>query len=1775
MNNKTTYSRDSLFNINTYSKNFEIRKKGIGFTIKSTVVDYKKSIFIFFIIALSSINSIKAATYQVNDTGDGAGSTTVRTLRYCITQANTNPGADIITFDGLGGGTHTITLTSALPTITGQVSIQGYTATSAVQGPLGPSSSRSIRIQINGNDLTDPLFAFGTGSDGSSISGLAIYNAKNICIFVPADINGLHIWGNYLGLLANGTVGATPADTRLEASAIFIGSTAGARTVSNLIIGTNGDGGSNGGLNDANEGNVIANTYRDAVAGGSVNGIFFYGDVGLTLNNSKVAGNYFGLLPDGTTVSAIGQNVPVAEGCPISFIGTVGSNVTIGTDANGISDALERNIISGSIIYGIQIESASGINIAGNYIGTDYTGTVAKPNATRDGVYPAINIQQRAGLFTSTNIVIGFDDRIHTAVDAPFVRNIISGNAGRGVAIATLAGATLATRTNNVIVAGNYIGVDATGNVALPNGTYSGSPALTFSTGAGVTLNSVTNCRVGTNSDGVEDAFERNIISGNLNGAGVYLASNNFTVSNNTVAGNYIGVGANGTTALGNGNSGVYINSNGNGANNNRIGSDDNGTRDDIEANIIANNGYKSGATIRGGVMITNSSAVAANASNNNRISRNVFYNNTGLPIDLASWNGTANDFGVSPNDGATTANQPNLLLDYPVITGYSITSATTLDVSGYISICNGNESTAGANIGGNKTIQFYKVADDGDQNGAVTGGVCTRVTSHGEGIQYLGSITSVVNDFTNQTLTLVSGATFSSGDKLVAIAIDANGNTSEFGATAISADLAVNKTVNSPTAGIGSNVTFTITASNLGPDPATSVVVNDVLPSGYTLVSATPSVGTWTAPDWTIGNLAVGGTATLTIIATVRAGGAYVNTATISGTSTQVDPVSANNSSTATVNPDSDGDGIPDATDLDDDNDGILDTAECGGGTLFTSTFPTTGGNTDTVPGWTVGGTYNGVWGSGTGRVNLNANGLEFRRDASTVTTLSRNITGVFGVATINLNNLYWFRTTQGNNTGGFTFTVSYAGTVYATISSTTVNNTTSPVIAGNNGGTTNLSALPLVTSNSTKSANSNLIITLPSGVPTTGDLLFTFTANSDGSQVRDLGMASVSISSCNDTDGDGIPNYLDLDSDNDGCPDAIEGGASLTTTVTAGGSLQGGNGVNPVVTPTSGTFNQAVLQNLGNTVDTNSASASYGVPTVAGTGQAVGTSATANPVVNSGTASSNQTITSGSTPATLNLTGATGNIQWQVSTDSATFADISGANTATYAPGALTATRYYRAFVTSAGGCTAISNVVAIGVINCTSGTDSDGDGIADICDVDDDNDGILDTVECPSYTSSPNIFVQSASGISSFNVNTNILSSNSFCGGNLNVTFDIAISPVGVMYGVYTPTSGTGSILATINPTNCSVTTVISNIGFFANALSFLPDGTLLAGGGSTSKIYRINLSTNSVTEWHNYSTGYASGDFIFIDGKIYVLWINPAVSTTDPIIREITVDSSYNFVSSIDLGQVQSRAFGLAKANGNELYAATGNTSTGGQGTIIKINYKGTFSWNVIYTSSVSLLGATSIEEGTKECDTDNDGIPDRLDLDSDGDGCSDAIEGGADIANSQLVTATGTLSGGSTSVNQNLCALTTCVSTTGSNIGLPQLSTLPIGYSNTTGQTVGDSQNALVNGCVCYEDPALVAGATYPVKHGITVLGRAGADNGGWPMNRNSAYTALEGKTKGFVITRNNSPETTIAIPVVGMMVFDMDENAGVGCLKIYTGSGAGEGWKCFNAQGCP
>ena len=89
-------------------------------------------------------------------------------------------------------------------------------------------------------------------------------------------------------------------------------------------------------------------------------------------------------------------------------------------------------------------------------------------------------------------------------------------------------------------------------------------------------------------------------------------------------------------------------------------------------------------------------------------------------------------------------------------------------------------------------------------------------------------------------------------------------------------------------------------------------------------------------------------------------------------------------------------------------------------------------------------------------------------------------------------------------------------------------------------------------------------------------------------------------------DTDGDGIPNSLDLDSDGDGCPDALEGAGALTNSDLETSSIDGGNTGGSY----TGAYTSPVQDNLGNNVDSN------GVPTVASGGQGIGTSQTANPV-------------------------------------------------------------------------------------------------------------------------------------------------------------------------------------------------------------------------------------------------------------------------------------------------------------------------------------------------------------------------------------------------------------------------------------------------------------------------------------------------------------------------------------------------------------------------------
>ena len=73
------------------------------------------------------------ATFTVTTTNDaGAGS-----LRAAIIDANAAAGTDTIDFNIAGAGVHTINLTSALPTITGAVTIDGYTQTGSSVNTCG------------------------------------------------------------------------------------------------------------------------------------------------------------------------------------------------------------------------------------------------------------------------------------------------------------------------------------------------------------------------------------------------------------------------------------------------------------------------------------------------------------------------------------------------------------------------------------------------------------------------------------------------------------------------------------------------------------------------------------------------------------------------------------------------------------------------------------------------------------------------------------------------------------------------------------------------------------------------------------------------------------------------------------------------------------------------------------------------------------------------------------------------------------------------------------------------------------------------------------------------------------------------------------------------------------------------------------------------------------------------------------------------------------------------------------------------------------------------------------------------------------------------------------------------------------------------------------------------------------------------------------------------------------------------------------------------------
>ena len=296
----------------------------------------------------------------------------------------------------------------------------------------------------------------------------------------------------------------------------------------------------------------------------------------------------------------------------------------------------------------------------------------------------------------------------------------------------------------------------------------------------------------------------------------------------------------------------------------------------------------------------------------------------------------------------------------------------------------------------------------------------------------------------------------------------------------------------------------------------------------------------------------------------------------------------------------DSDGDMIADFCDEDDDNDGVLDSEEnCTG-----NANPTSGNGVNRdeifIFDWSDAIFSNGIQDGESKTVSL-PNGIEviavFSVDAANTTNADKIRPVDLAVyAPSKLNQLYNTTSTkdalQTGQSGDVSFTVNFTATT---------NGVSTPVnLLALDGESTNLASESI--SFQTNGDDWALLETDPSGPGTwsgegtktvTADetesgtsIFYSTNASQLGVNMNAGGIQAVAIGlwfDCiMDTDKDGIINSLDLDSDGDGCPDAIEAGVSFSNSDLQAANVTNGNGIDASAN-TSTSINNAQLNPNG----------------------------------------------------------------------------------------------------------------------------------------------------------------------------------------------------------------------------------------------------------------------------------------------------------------------------------------------------------------------------------------------------------------------------------------------------------------------------------------------------------------------------------------------------------------------------------------------------------------
>jgi titin len=443
------------------------------------------------------------------------------------------------------------------------------------------NGQRGVRIENSNNNL------IGNGANTRNI----ISGNDNHGVLVLNSTGNL-IASNYIGLGANGTTAIGNTIHGVIANAAPGTVVGGVTTAYRNVIGSNGGSGvsfENISSNSSILGNYLGTDATGILArANSLHGININNSTDCLVQGNLISGN----LLSGVNVTVSSHRTTIRT----NIIGLNLANAALGNGQHGIYLDASNNCVLGGAGWsdrnycssngdavgenGISIVNCNNHSIKNNFCGTDLTGIIIRAN-----------FDSGLSLSNSSGNTIG---------GATFLeKNVLSGNRVYGMYLYNV---------DNSTIQGNYIGTDSTGNIAMGNGH---SAILPY---AGIrTENS---CDLLT--------FQSNVVSANIT-FGIELRD----ATNGFMYGNYIGVGADGITDLGNTSMGLWVvNSSGytfggTAANQRNIisGNGDHGFMLQGSSNNIIRGNYV-GSDVTGLIAVPNqkSGIFTLDASNNNTI---------------------------------------------------------------------------------------------------------------------------------------------------------------------------------------------------------------------------------------------------------------------------------------------------------------------------------------------------------------------------------------------------------------------------------------------------------------------------------------------------------------------------------------------------------------------------------------------------------------------------------------------------------------------------------------------------------------------------------------------------------------------------------------------------------------------------------------------------------------------------------------------------------------------------------------------------------------------------------------------------------------------------------------------------------------------------------------------------------------------------------------------------------------------------------------------------